>query len=203
MNTALRSVRLTFPARAGVNRSGPSALHKFTMKALPAFGGENPRAAANLLWRTDQQGENAYLTIQADGREANLDQFERVEGVSEVSHASDVLERLGLEAGDHLRFQVRANATKSIAKRRVPITDDEEAAAWFARCGDGAFEVADFMAEVMDPVLVERPGGSLRFGVLDLRGVVQVTDAAGMETLLRTGIGRGKAFGLGLLQVAR
>lgn len=186
----------------------------FTMKCLADIEDDNARQRANLLWRADSVAGKPTLTIQCAANEADYKGFQMVPGVEAVAHASDVLGKVGprLVKGERLRFSLRANPTKSVKQRRTPITDDDELVAWLIRAGDGAFSLAqeEFFPGEGGPLAVsvdregyvDVPGRNIRLSSVSFAGTLIVEDPAKMRDLLVKGIGRGKAFGFGLLQVA-
>ncbi|WP_051341592.1 type I-E CRISPR-associated protein Cas6/Cse3/CasE [Azospirillum halopraeferens] len=138
-----------------------------------------------------------------------------------------------LEAGQRLRFRLRAVANHWIAQpgavrgRRVDVVtaawdrlaEDERtpdrleeageqaALAWLARqgqrCGfaprDGAVAVLNYDLTRLRPA---RRGKDIRFGALTFEGMLTVTDPVAMRTMLADGVGGGRAYGNGLMQIA-
>lgn len=122
--------------------------------------------------------------------------------------------------GMSLRFRIRANPTKKVDTksiegvrrhgRRVELTDHAEQLAWLRRKGsDAGFELVS--AELGDAARVEpsprivgtNRGQRVTFAAVLFEGVLRVTDAAAFRETLAVGIGTGKAFGCGLLSIAR
>lgn len=181
-----------------------------------AFVGD-PEARRDFLWR--EMGQGAFLVLSAREPEGGA-LFEPPE-VS--AFAPD------LRAGDRLAFVLRANGTRTVTdadgKKRhrdvvmealhgLPAGDraevrmdlaQEAGAAWMAGQGARAgFAVQ--RADVTAYRVVEPPGQGRRrprFGVLDLEGVIEVTDPALFLPKLVQGFGRAKAFGCGLMLIRR
>lgn len=181
-----------------------------------AFAGD-PEARRDFLWR--EMGQGAFLVLSARAPEGGA-LFEPPE-VS--AFAPD------LRTADRLAFVLRANATRTVTeadgKKRhrdvvmealhgLPAGDRAEArmdlaqeagAAWLA--GQGARAgFAVLRADVTAYRVVEPPGQGRRrprFGVLDLEGVIEVTDPALFLPKLVQGFGRAKAFGCGLMLIRR
>lgn len=128
----------------------------------------------------------------------------------------------GVAAGERLRFRLRANPTRKIDTksgpdgarrngRRVPVRGDEARLAWLAR----KLETAGLRlvpAEEGGPLAVQRPEGLSRAHrgkavathdahVFD--GFVVAIDVERLRAAVRDGIGPGKAYGFGLLSLAR
>lgn len=138
-----------------------------------------------------------------------------------------------IHAGLVLRFRLRANPTRKIAataengeKRRngmrVELRDQEKLLGWLARKGtQHGFDLwstvsngpANVRVVVEDKVTGKRAGEqtaaqvvertALTFGSVLFEGVLRVTDADAFRLALESGIGSGKAYGFGLLSLAR
>lgn len=180
-----------------------------------AFAGD-PNARRDFLWRAEGQGRFLVLSARLPAPAALFDPPEVKE------FAPD------LHAGDRLRFVLRANATR--AKKgvgRVDVVMDalhdvprgERAAArmaaaqdaaqlWLAGQGARAGFGLDALA-VEDYSVFVLPGhrggrrGQPQFGILDMTGLLTVTDPATFVTRLAAGFGRAKAFGCGLMLIRR
>lgn len=124
-----------------------------------------------------------------------------------------------LRRGDALTFSIRANATVSRDGKRHDLVVDavkrgdsrpqrEIAAeiypAWIRRQGDRCgFEVADVVAGRRVRHVGVRRGADLTFWTVDLDGVLVVRDPDLVRATLLSGLGHARAFGAGLLLVAR
>lgn len=216
MTQTLRAARVIFAPRSATAQAlagDIEEMHRFTMRCLADVEGGAARVDGNLLWRTDTVDRKPALVIQSTHEKANFDGLRFVPGVERVDVASDVLGRLSsrLTSGSHLRFMLRANPTASVRKRRVPITDHAALIEWLTRRGQGAFALAqeEFFGTEGRPlaVSVEREGSvsipdrGIRLSSVSYAGILTVQDEVAMRRLLVEGVGRGKAFGFGLLQV--
>jgi CRISPR system Cascade subunit CasE len=128
--------------------------------------------------------------------------------------------------GDHLRFTLRVNATVRhrgdpkhrdvvmdaihalpAGERAVPRRQAEQAASrtWLDAQGAAhGFSVRDMACLGYETLDIPRPPQrDLRLGVLELEGVLCVTDPAAVVAKLRSGFGRARAFGCGLMLVHR
>ncbi len=177
-----------------------------------AFAGD-PQARRDFLWR--DMGRGQFLVLSArEPRGAEL--FEEPEVKPFAPQ---------LAAGDRLRFVLRANATRQRkGAGRVDVVMDslrdvprpERAARrleiaqaagrrWLEEQGARAgFEVRH--AAVAAYAVRELPGRGRnrpRFGVIDLEGVIELTDPAAFLARLKLGFGRARAFGCGLMLIRR
>lgn len=132
-----------------------------------------------------------------------------------------------LPDGAELMFRLYANPTRRVSKkdelaaakfkedknrRRVEIRRPAEQIEWLKRKAENAgFRLASVLVKEAVENVQASPTGKIRtrgtnglvFGAALFEGVLQITDAARFRETLRGGIGQGKAFGFGLLSVAR
>ncbi len=127
-----------------------------------------------------------------------------------------------LAEGQALQFRLRANPTKKIDTKtradgtksngkRVPLREPEALAAWLWRKGEqGGFAPAgdprtSVRANPEEDVIARRKGNRsvMTFGAVLYEGRLRITDANAFRAMLQAGVGPGKAFGFGLLSVAR
>lgn len=128
---------------------------------------------------------------------------------------------LSLQNGQHLRFRLRANPIKtikdsskgSIEKKgktftktvRVPLLHEEQQQAWLERKLQTFAQVETLIVQP-EPVLYFRKvkeGRSGKIQTVMFDGVLTVTDAEIFNSQIAKGIGPAKAFGCGLLSLAR
>jgi len=136
-----------------------------------------------------------------------------------------------LYPGDRLRFSVRVNPVKQNGNARVDeVYDAFDARRKAAQAADEAlpdrlevareigfawlerratafglkFDAETLAAEAYRTETIRRRGGkSFTLSVLDLTGSAEVVDPQRLTTALPAGIGKGKAYGCGLMLVAR
>jgi CRISPR system Cascade subunit CasE len=130
--------------------------------------------------------------------------------------------------GQRLRFRLQANPTRRVARqsdpaggsrpgRRVAVRGEAATVAWLRRKGEGAgFGLEAVRLAPAVPDLVSRSGrilgwrsdggGSpahrLTFDTVLFEGILRVADAGRLRAALVAGIGRGLAYGCGLVSVA-
>ncbi|PNL17064.1 type I-E CRISPR-associated protein Cas6/Cse3/CasE [Micrococcus sp. FDAARGOS_333] len=219
----IRAARVTLGLGSQVGRllaSDVQEAHSFVTKALRLpqetldDKSKTPRADANLLWRRERgRSGAAALIVQTTDPNADLAGLHGA-GVTGVQVIEDALTRVRsrLAAGEHLRFSVRTNPvkwqTEDGRKRRVPILDENEQIAWLARQFQGAatlaqdpFTGAEDVAVEQEPTVKVMPRGAV-FNSVQFTGTLLVEAPDALEALVASGIGRGRAFGLGLVQVA-
>lgn len=185
-------------------------------KLLWSVFSDGPDRARDFLWRAE--GEGRFIALSSRPPEMS-DLFDPPE-VKEFAPA--------LAEGDRLFFGLRANATRMRkAAGRVDVVMDalhglpagsradertalaqSAGADWLA--GQGA--KAGFRligCEVGEYSTITLPGyrgprkGQPQFGILDLSGLLEVTDPAVFLLQLAEGFGRAKAYGCGLMLIRR
>lgn len=177
---------------------------------------DDPDRRRDFLWRAD--GKGRFYTFSARPPVGN-DLFAPPE--TKPFEAD-------LRPGDRLAFTLRANATRDRAghkaDRRVDVVMDllktvpkkeragermrlakEAASAWMMRQGAARGFATEGVA--VDGYTTLSLGRGRRagatFGILDLTGLIRVTDARRFEAALATGFGRAKAWGCGLMLIRR
>ena len=143
----------------------------------------------------------------------------------EVKEITGVYENLG--DGAELMFRLYANPTKRVGKkdaiahpkfkedktrRRVEISRPDDQIEWLRRKAElHGFRLANVAVKETVANVAANPTGKIRsrvadgltFGTALFEGILQITDAACFKKTLIGGIGQGKAYGFGLLSVAR
>lgn len=114
-------------------------------------------------------------------------------------------ERLVQPAGRY-SFRLRANPVVTRQGKRWGLHRQDEQLDWLSRQGARlGFEVEGADISGCERIVMWKPGGA-RPNVKDavlFDGVLVVRDAAALRAALVDGVGHGKAFGLGLLSLAR
>ena len=133
-------------------------------------------------------------------------------------------EYAAITTGATLFFRLRANPTKRISsnntheteqwhKKRVDLRSDEDRVAWLERQGEQhgfrLIPVAD-QPDVRDVRVIpqarvqgrQKANQTLTFGAVIFEGLLHVTEQERFQLALEHGIGKGKAYGFGLMSVA-
>lgn len=184
----------------------PQTLHKLLMRAFAEDVGG--RVGADLLCRIE--AEDVVLAQYA----APADWTALVKELSDVSVKDVEGAYAAVGSGQRLRFLLHANPTFDAVvegkRRRTAIRDAHRQVEWLMRkladAGCHPFE-ADGQPQIAvgDTWQQRSRRGDARMthqGVV-YRGVLVVDDPEQLRDALRRGIGRGRAYGFGLLTVAR
>lgn len=181
-----------------------------------AFPGERVRN----LWRVDQLRGEWYLLLlspQAPDLSHMVAQF----GVEEDGPGwetkvyDSLLERI--EVGTTWQFRLTANPTRSLKSKEHPQergtvsahTTPEHQTNWLlGRCAAHGFSVEESQVQVTGSEWRRfYKGAARRYPVsllyVTFEGMLTVTDAEKFRETLQCGMGRGKAFGLGLMTVVQ
>ena len=206
-------------------------LHTTLMRAFPTLPGEpNPRAAVGLLYRVEPSREAARVCILAQSvTEPVWSRLPAWCAEDETKPVVALYDRIA--AGQTLTFRLRANPTKSTGTRpegggrltnpyRKALTDPEKQIEWLVRAGGrGGFEPVFVQVarratdgtitgavDVPDIRIVPEPAvlgsGKRTLGSVRFEGRLAVRDADQFRRTLAEGVGRGKAYGFGLLSIA-
>ena len=142
--------------------------------------------------------------------------------LAESDPAVDLKGRLkldSLKAGQRFRFRLRANPCVTRNGKRLGLLRLEEQEAWIARKGQQhgfslpqlpSFDLSESSQERINVRVSQEQmlrgrqhsGNTVRVFSVLYDGILTVTDADRFREALQTGIGHGKAMGLGLLSVA-
>ena len=158
-----------------------------------AFAGERRRR----LWRLDRLGERLYLLLLSE----------------DAPELSGVVEQFG--TGSCWQFRLTANPTKSCKDPQNPAVRGTVAAhcttqyqkQWLleraAKRGFALREEGFTVTRVQWQHFAKHGTRPVTLLAVTYEGILQVTDAEQFRALLCQGMGRGKAYGLGLMTVMR
>lgn len=210
------------PQRRGARKllSSPQAMHAAVLSAFPPGTAGDGR----ILWRLDVQHPEYRLYVLSPGEPDLTHLVEQAGWATRTWDTTDyapLLERV--TTGQEWGFRLHANPVKSIHQpgrrgKTVPHVTEEQQIAWLTgRAPRHGFEVRRVPspgseADVPDVRVTRR--ADLSFGKRDgtgpgrrqvtirqaqFDGTLRVTDAELLRTAMLRGIGRGKAYGCGLL----
>lgn len=107
--------------------------------------------------------------------------------------------------GASYRFLLCANPTKRLAKERcrVPIIDEDQLFDWLERKLDSAAKIRSADIAEKKYLYFRKKGEAGKIAIITFTGILKVLNAEKVTTLLNKGIGPAKAFGCGLLSLAK
>ena len=174
-----------------------------------SFSGERRRR----LWRTDVLAGETYLLVLSEDRGdfTLLDkQFGTGEGWEEREY-SPLLSRT--ENGSVWQFRLRANPVKSVPSKEGRgivhghVTPEYQKQWLKDRCEKHGFSLNDDSFEVTQVEHLNfqkgKNGNHVTILAVTFQGTLTVTDQNAFNDLLVNGLGRGKAYGLGMMTIVR
>jgi CRISPR system Cascade subunit CasE len=186
--------------------ASPYELHRTVMGGFP----DNLAASAErVLYRLDQmeRGNQIWLLVQSQlepdwsGLDATY--------LAQTDRDNPAVKEVDMRPvpGQRLTFRLRANPTRRLVQpadkgKRVGIYKVDEQIQWLNRKAENG----GFVVESVLPTQQQRTDDrkrDLKFLSVQFDGILQVTDSEQFALALANGIGSGKAFGFGLLSVAR
>lgn len=167
------------------------------------------------LWRIDCLGNQLYMLLLSDcvpDLSSLCLQFGQEELSFETKSYDGLLDRI--KTGDKWRFRLTANPTKSVSDPKnekrgkvvAHITTDFQKKWLVEKSEKNGFSVTENSFDVVESRWARfYKKGSKAISLLSVtyEGILEVTDADIFKNALINGIGRGKAYGMGLLTVMK
>ena len=186
----------------------PYEIHRVLWKLFP----EDAEAKRDFLFRVERAGQQNTEVLMQSMREPGGVVVKEARILAGKPYA------LQLNSGQRLRFLLLANPVKTIndegnrlnaegevKKCRVPLIRDEDLELWLKRKLKGIADITSILVEKR-PTLNFRKASERRVGKIQpvsFQGVLKVGDPEEFKKLIASGIGPAKAFGCGLLSLAR
>ncbi|WP_331731459.1 type I-E CRISPR-associated protein Cas6/Cse3/CasE [Streptomyces sp. NBC_00073] len=199
------------------------SLHRTVLTLAPDHLGESPRQAAGILFRLEHHPRGQTLLIQSH-HPLNLDHLPI--GYATATDERDLTPLLTwCQPGSPVRYRIHAQPMRSTRTenperdekgslkrgRRTPLHGDEATHWWHERAtAAGLTPHTDTTSTAPQPDIAgwkddpDHDGKRIRIRgrVTRFEGTATITDTTPLHTALTTGIGRGRAFGTGLLSIA-
>lgn len=170
----------------------------FDPKPGTGDGSETPSPSSGILFADKglKKGQREILIVS--------DRAPRPADHGELEHHEIPARLLNFPA---YRFEITLNPVKRerASGKIVPMRSREEVKTWFAGKAPGwGFAAAEEHLEVaaLGVIQFEKKGQNVTLGQATLTGFLQVRDRDAFARSFAQGIGRGRAFGCGLLQIA-
>lgn len=205
---------------SGPNTNAGLAKHKLLWSAFS----DDADRRRDFLWREGENGE--FFTLSARPPE-DTDIFEKV--VREFKPTFSVGDRLNFQLRvNATRAKIRSDAEMKgkrnreyrvdvvmDALRQVPQNEraarrmeiaDQEGRSWMMRQGEtNGFRLRQYVLDGYRTEQIGTPGSwkNPQFGVLDLTGMIEVTDPVAFSKRILLGFGREKSYGCGLMMLRR
>jgi CRISPR system Cascade subunit CasE len=216
------------PASRNVLRdlSSPVEMHRSLLRAFPDDLGSHPRAQVGLLYRVDLGRDGGAMLVAQSRTRPDFTRLPEGYFLGETDERffslgwsrnpnEDILDVGDLRAGQKLLFRLRANVTRKIDTktradgarsngRRVPVRGDEARLAWLTRkAALSGFAIEDARCHDERAAKSRREDKTVTLAGVRFDGLLQVTDETAFGRAVAEGIGPAKAYGFGLLSVAK
>lgn len=188
--------------------ASPQAMHAAVLAAFPPD--VQASAESRILWRLDVNGPSYILYLQSP-EEPDLRHIQEAAGwesrPAEVAHLGKLLATL--EEGQSWAFRLTGNPVKSLPVengkrgRVVPHVTAEQQLGWLVhKAPQWGFRVAEGPGGYLLGV-TPSPGVGKRLVRAHFEGALTITDAELFRQCLLKGMGKGKAYGCGLLTIRK
>lgn len=193
-------------AQARRDLADPYDMHRTLVRAFTPGEREVP---LRILWRLEpaQAWDQPVVLVQSSeaGDWSFLGQWPGYLSSAEDSISVKQFHPEGLaQPGSHLRFRLAANPTVTRSGKRQGLVGEDAQLAWLRRQGERAgFELTMALVSGSDMLRGRKGASHVSLRRVLYEGVLQVRDSQALVLALAAGIGHGKAFGCGLLSLAR
>lgn len=188
--------------------SSPSIFHGAVESS---FTGERKRN----LWRIDSLNDQLYLLILSESEpelSSLCSQFGQDGLPGEIKSYDMLIDRI--KAGDKWRFRLTANPTKSVpdennekrGKVLAHITTEYQKKWLIDKSAKNGFFVTEDSFDVVQSKWLrfyKKASKTVSLLSVTYEGILEVKDAELFKNALTNGIGRGKAYGMGLMTIMR
>lgn len=181
-------------------------MHRNLMKAFGDLSETSPRAAESLLYSVmDYNGRPAVYVISSSKPD-----WSKVRGVEPIDEPKDISSlKDKLKAGGVYGFRLFASPTKKVAREgklsaRVYLRNQADRKAWLERHAKSAgFSVLSLFENGETRVHGSKNGRPIDYTGVVFTGILRIEDEAAFWRSFCSGIGPGKAYGLGMLMIGR
>lgn len=199
--------RLTLDPRSAQTRRDLGDAYEMHRTLARAFAADAQSPPVRFLWRLEA-GNSAWATPVVLVQAAVAADWSVLQALPNylqrpIESKCLMLEEW-VEGGGRYRFRLQANPTVTRQGKRYGLVGEAEQLAWLGRQGERhGFSVEAALVTASD-VLASRKGeGLISVQRVCFEGVLQVKNLEAFSRALVAGIGPAKAFGCGLLSVAR
>ena len=185
--------------------SDRNLMHKRVMSMFGHSASDTFRRDANILWRVDDDVDGMFLFVTSTLGPDHARLPETWGTLWGRYNYSDYLQRIS--DGDRVHFEIAANPTRvkttPRGKTREPLTGEDATNWWTRRAEQAGLRVEESATRENPLDSIARFDSTFALATTEFHGVGTVTDAELLHRATVEGIGRGKAYGLGMLTVSR
>jgi CRISPR system Cascade subunit CasE len=185
--------------------SNPQVAHAALKSCFPAD-------EQKLLWRIDRLGHSVYVLVVSEAKPDFThmsEQFGWLNNKGETIEYDTLFARL--KHGDRYKFKLRGNPVARTDGKARALIEDDECRGWLLRqAATHGFSLSDpdfFIAgrEVMEfkkTDLNDKPY-NVTINAVTFEGVLTITDVEKFVDALKSGVGRAKTYGCGMLTIVK
>lgn len=183
------------------------AMHRRVMKLIPDRYADNPRHAAGVLYRVEDDNRRPRLLVQTRV-EPDSTRLPTGMGSAQTKRLAPLL--AALHTGLAVHYRLVANTSKRLAKnpnasRHAPVVPLRGADAelwWTRRAPECGLSLRTVHMRPMPDLHGRRGERDVRHAATRFDGIAVVEDPDALRSAVLTGIGRAKSYGCGLLSLA-
>lgn len=170
-------------------RDSAESRHRMVMALFPHVPENEARSSLGVLFRGERSKSESTVLIRSNRRPANIP------GLKSLKE-----DFRRFELGQGVRFRVTVSPLKRSGNRERTIQDFDELESWLSNKflpGLTGLEIIQLKEEEV------RRGRSKNFvKLVQIDGIARINDLSALATILKSGVGRNKSYGAGLLTLA-
>ncbi|MFI1607781.1 type I-E CRISPR-associated protein Cas6/Cse3/CasE [Streptomyces griseofuscus] len=185
-----------------------TALHRRVSALFPDQTGTSPRTTHNILYRLEREPTGPQLLIQSTDITINRNALPANYTATDIEYRELNPLLHWATPGRTIRYRIDANPLKTEfipgrRGRRIPLTG-ETALTWWERKATHAGLTPHLILDTPQPPVHATRGNKkhAHLNVTRFDGIATITDTNALHQAITTGIGQGRAYGLGLLSIA-
>lgn len=199
--------RLTLDPRSAQARRDLGDAYEMHRTLARAFVTDAQSPPSRFLWRLEA-GSNAWATpvvLVQSAAEADWSALEALPNyLQRPVESKPLVFEEWVEGGGRYRFRLQANPTVTRQGKRYGLVGEAEQLAWLNRQGERhGFSIEAALVTACDVLSSRKGEGLISVQRVCFEGRLQVKNLQALSRALVAGIGPAKAFGCGLLSVAR
>lgn len=175
-------------------------LHKTVMRLVPDNLGPHPRQHTGLLFRLETDTPSPSLLVQTR-LPPHPNRLPTGYGITQTRNLAPMLR--ALTPGLDVRYRITANASKrdQHSRKAIPLQGEDALAWWYRRATQAGLHVHHADTDRRHFLRYRRQPGQPYHALTRFEGTATVTDPETLAHAVLTGIGKGKAYGAGLLSL--
>ena len=188
---------LSLDAQARLKVTDVYSLHRVLLDLVDGERSAQPGMPSGLQWV--DRGQTIY------GRRVDFLTTLPVPAVCPAEDLSLEIKELPQDFLDHqsYRFQILVNPVRCVQEKRVAVTGEENISAWFTqRAADRGMQVFISSIDKVGRDVFRKKEHRVVYNRARITGTLNVTDKELFQKACLTGIGKGRAFGFGFLQLS-